>query len=147
MLKWDSELQQKEFVLQTAQQELKEMRQRAERAEAILRSEHNAFEEKMECLEDNLSRALIAQDEAKVCERKAIDHCQRAVKIFKFKKYKEGYEDAKRGASSRFSLEIGAFLRSHDQETPEGSGVPATVDVTSPSVPSSISMPLERVLR
>ena len=39
MLKRDSELQQKEFVMQVAQQELKERRQRAEGAEATLRSE------------------------------------------------------------------------------------------------------------
>jgi len=32
--------------------------------------------------------------------------------VFKFKKYKEGYEDGKRGVSPRYSLEIGFFLGS-----------------------------------
>ena len=95
MLKIDSELHQKEFALQTAEQELKEMRQRAEKAETTLRSERDTFEETKECLGDDLSRALVAQDEAEACKREVVDHCLRAVKIFKFKKYKEGYKDGK----------------------------------------------------
>ena len=50
------------------QQELGEMRQRAEGAEATLRSERDAFEEAEECHEDDLRRTLIAQDEAEVRE-------------------------------------------------------------------------------
>ena len=82
----DSELQQKEFALQAAQQELEKMRQRAEGAEATLRSERDAFEEAQECLKDDLSRALVAQDEEEAREQATIDHCQRTVKVFKFKK-------------------------------------------------------------
>jgi len=62
MQKRDSELQQKEFVVQTARQELKEMCQRAEEAEAILGSEKVAFNEAKVCLEDDLNRALAAQE-------------------------------------------------------------------------------------
>jgi len=45
MLKRDSGLQQKESALQMAQQELKEMHQRTEGAEATMRSEHIILEE------------------------------------------------------------------------------------------------------
>ena len=44
------------------------MRQRTKEAEATLRSERDAFEKMKECLEDNLSRALIVQDEAEAHE-------------------------------------------------------------------------------
>ena len=94
ILKRDSELQQKEFALQTVQQELEKIHQHAEGAETTLRLERDTFEE-TECLEDDLSRALIAQDEAEAHKQEAINHCQRVVKVFKFKKYKERYEDGK----------------------------------------------------
>jgi len=61
MLKRDSELQQKEYALLAAQQELEEMQQRAEGTEATLRSERDIFNEARECPHDDLSRALIAQ--------------------------------------------------------------------------------------
>jgi len=32
------------------------------------------------------------------------------MRVFKFKKYKDGYEDGKQGAAPRYPLEIGAFL-------------------------------------
>ena len=64
---------------------------RAEGAEATLRSERAAFEEAKECLEDDLSRALIAQDEAEKREQAVIEQCQREIKVFKFEKYKDGY--------------------------------------------------------
>jgi len=89
MLKRDSELQQKGSAMQTAQQELEEMRQRAEGVVVTLMSECATFEEAKECLDD-LNRVLIAQDEAEVREQMTMDHCQRAVKVFKFKKYKRG---------------------------------------------------------
>jgi len=34
-----------------------------------------------------------------------------ALKVLKFMKYKEGYDDWKRGVSLRYSLDIGSFLR------------------------------------
>jgi len=37
-----------------------------------------------------LSRALIAQDATEAQEQATLDHCQKAVNVFKFKKYKEG---------------------------------------------------------
>ena len=65
----------------------------------------------MECLKDNLSRAQIAHDEAETREQEAITDCQCTLKMFKFEKYKEGYEDGKRGAPPRYSLDIGSFLK------------------------------------
>jgi len=58
------------------------MCQCVERAEAILRSERDAIEEMKECLEDDLSQVLMAQDEAKAHEQEAIDHYQWALKVF-----------------------------------------------------------------
>jgi len=72
------------------------MCQRAEKAEATLRSEHDAFGETKECLKDDLSRMLITQDEAEVREQEAIDHWQKMVKVFKFKKFKERNKDGKK---------------------------------------------------
>ena len=53
MLKRDSELQQKEFALLKARQDLEEMWLRAE---AALRLERDAFEEARGCLNDDLNR-------------------------------------------------------------------------------------------
>ena len=52
------------------------------------------------------------------------------MKVFKFKKYKEGYEDERHGVSLRYPLEIGSFLRSEDQDPPESSTAPAAVEET-----------------
>jgi len=52
-----------------AHQELEEMRQRAEEAEAALRSERDAFEKSKECLNDDLNRAQIALEEAESHEQ------------------------------------------------------------------------------
>ena len=64
------------------------------------------------------------------------------LKVFKFKKYKERYEDEKRGASPRDSLEIGSFLRSEDQDPPKSSASSAIMVETSLNTPSSHAMPL-----
>jgi len=63
MLK-DSELHQRESALLAAQQALEEACQRADNAKATLRSERDAFEEAIECLNDDLGRTQIALDEA-----------------------------------------------------------------------------------
>ena len=105
MLK-DSELHQREFALLAAQHALEEARQRADGAEAILRSERDAFEEAVECLNDDLGRAQIALDEAEAREQEAMADCQRMLKVLKFIKYKKGYEGEKRGASPKYSLDI-----------------------------------------
>jgi len=73
-------------------------------AEATLESERVAFDATKACLEDDLNRTLVAQDEAESREREAIDHCQRALKVFKYKKYKDRYENWKRSASPRYPL-------------------------------------------
>ena len=49
----------------------------------------------------------------------------KAVKVFKFKKYKEGYEDENWCASPRYPLEIGDFCESQGWELPVSSVVPA----------------------
>ena len=49
-------------------------------------------------LKMTLNRAQIAHDEAEAHEQEAIADCQRTLKVFKFKKYKEGYEDRKHRA-------------------------------------------------
>jgi len=82
---------------------------------------------RLECLDDDLNRALIAQNDAEACEQATIDHFQWAVKVFKSKKYKEGNEYRKRGASLRYPLEIRAFLRSQGQEPHESSVDPTIV--------------------
>ena len=102
----DSKLQQKESALLEVWQDLERMRVRVEEAEAALRSERNAFEEVRECISDDLNRVQIAHEEAETREWKAVDDCQHALKVFKFKKYKKGYEDGKHGVSQRYSLEI-----------------------------------------
>jgi len=53
----------------------------------------------MECLNDDFGRAQIALDEAEAREQEVIADCQYTLKVFKFKMYKEGYEDGKREAS------------------------------------------------
>ena len=52
------------------------MRRRAEEVEATLKLERAAFEEAKECLEDDLSRALITQDMTEAHEQVVIDQCQ-----------------------------------------------------------------------
>jgi len=79
----------------------------------------------MECLNDDLGRAQIALDEAEAREQEAVVECQRALKVFKFKKYKEGYEDGKCEVSPKYSLDIGFFLRGEGQDPPESSATHA----------------------
>ena len=85
---------------------------------------------------------LITQDAAEAQDHATIDRYQKAVKIFKFKKYKEGSEDGKWDASPRYPLEFGAFLKSQGLELPEGSVVPATTAETSSGVSSCVFAPL-----
>ena len=74
----------------------------------------------MKCLNNDLGRTQITLDEAKAREKEAIADCQRTMKVFKFKNYKEGYEDGKRGASPKFPLDIGSFLKGEGQDPLEG---------------------------
>ena len=83
MLK-DSELHQRESALLTAQHALEEAYQRADGVKATLRSGRDAFEEAIECLNDNLGRAQITLDEVKVREQEVVAECQRTSKVFKF---------------------------------------------------------------
>ena len=55
----DSELHQRESALLVAQQALEEACQRADGAEAILRSKRYIFEEAIECFNDDLGLSLI----------------------------------------------------------------------------------------
>ena len=87
---------------------LEEARHHADGAEATLRSKQGMFEV-IECLNDDLGRTQIALNEAEAREQEAIVDCQRTLKVFKFK-YKERYEDGKRGVSLKYSLDIGSFL-------------------------------------
>ena len=112
------------------------MHQHAEGVEATLRSEQDAFEETMECLNDDLSRAQIALNEAEACEQEAIADCQRVLKVFKFKKHEEGYEDGKRRASLKYSLDIGSFLNGKGQDPLEGSATHAVEVEASLNAPS-----------
>ena len=121
ILEKDSELHQREFALLVAQQTLDEVRRCADGTEATLRSKRDVFEEAMECLNDDLGRTQIALDEAEAHEQEAVVECQRALKVFKFKKYKEAYEDEKHEVSLKYSLDIGSFLRGEGQDPPEGS--------------------------
>jgi len=77
-----------------------------------LRSEKDTFEEVREFLTDDLNQVQIALEKAEAHEQEAIADCQHVLEVFKFKKYKEGYEEANRGVSLRYTLEIGSFLRS-----------------------------------
>jgi len=136
MLKRDSELQQKESALLAVQQELEEMRQRAEETEAALRSERDAFEEAKKCLNDNLNQVQTALEEAEARDQESIADCQHALKVFKFKKYKEGYEDRERGVCRRYPLKTEFSLGSEGQDPLENSAAPATVEETSLYAPS-----------
>ena len=62
--------------------------------------------------------------------------------MFKLKKYKEGYENEKRGVSLRYSLEIRSFIMCEGQDPPESSAAPAAVMETSLNAPSSDVVPL-----
>jgi len=112
------------------------MCQRAEGAEATLRSERDAFEEAMEYLKDDLSRAQTAHDEAEAREEEAKADCQQTLKVFKFKKYKEGYKDGKRGAPPKYSLNIGSSLKREGQDPLRGSATHAVELETSQNPPS-----------
>ena len=70
----------------------------------------------MEHLNDDLSQAQIAFNEAKMREQEAIVDCQRTLKVFKFK---EGYEHGKCGASLKYLLDIGSFLKGEGQDPSE----------------------------
>ena len=65
------------------------MHHHAEGAETTLRLERDTFEE-TECLEDDLSRALFARDEAEAHKQEAINYCQRAVKVSNLRNIKRG---------------------------------------------------------
>ena len=107
----DSESQQKEEELQSIQRELEKMHD-AEMVEATLGSERTAFGVAKESLESDLDQALTAKDATKAHIQQIIDQCQREIKVFKFKKYKDRYEDGKRGSIPRYPLEIDAFFES-----------------------------------
>ena len=62
--------------------------------------------------------------------------------MFKFKKYKKGYEDGKRGASPKYSLDIRSFLRGEVQDPPEGSATHATGVEATQNPPSRDAAPL-----
>jgi len=118
VLKRDSELQQKDSALLEARQDLEGMRLRAEEAEAALRSKRDAFEEVRKCLTNDLDRVQIALKEAEAHEQVVVVDCQHALKVFKFKKYKKGYEDGKHGVSPRYSLDVESFLRGEGRNPP-----------------------------
>ena len=91
----DSKLPQEE-ELQSIQQKPEKMRHHAEMAEATLGSERTAFGVAKESLESDLDQALATKDAMEACVQQIIDQCQRETNVFKFKKYKDGYEDGKR---------------------------------------------------
>ena len=96
-LQWkDSELQ-KESELRSTRGELEEGCQHIEVAEATLGSERTTFENAKERFEDDLNQALTAKDAVEARVRVVTDQCQWEMKVFKFKKYKNEYEDGKRG--------------------------------------------------
>ena len=64
------------------------------------------------------------------------------LKVFKFKKYKEGYEGEKRGISPRYSLDIGSFLKGEGQDSPESSAAHAAEVETSMNALSNDAAPL-----
>ena len=66
------------------------MRQRAEEAEAALRSKRDAFEEARECRNDDLNQVQLTLEEAEAHKQEVVVDCQHALKVFKFKKYKSG---------------------------------------------------------
>ena len=93
----------------------------AEKVEAFLRSEQDAFEEVRECLADDLNLVHISLEETKTREHEAVAECQHARNVFKFKKYKEGYEDGKPEVSPRYQLDIRSFFRDEGRDPPESS--------------------------
>ena len=62
--------------------------------------------------------------------------------MFKFKKYKKGYKDRKRGASPKYSHDIGSLLRVESQGPPKSSVTHADKVETSLNAPSSDATPL-----
>ena len=62
--------------------------------------------------------------------------------MFKFKKYREGYEDGKHGVSLKYSLDIGSFLRGEGQDPSEGSATYAAGVEASQNPPSRDAAPL-----
>ena len=74
------------------------MQHHAEMAEATLGSERTAFRVAKESLKSDLDQALAAKDAMEACVQQIIDQCQRETNVFKFKKYKDGYKDRKRGS-------------------------------------------------
>ena len=131
MLKRYFELHQKKSVLLKARQDLEGILVREEEAEAALRLERDAFNKVRECLINDLNWVQIVLEKAEACEQEAVADCQHALKVFKFKKYKERYEDVKCGVSLRYSLDIGYFLKGEGQDPPESSATPAAKVETS----------------
>ena len=62
--------------------------------------------------------------------------------MFKFRKFKEGYEDEKCEVSPRYSLDIGSFLMGEGQSPPESSAAPSAEVETPLKVASSDKAPL-----
>ena len=137
----DSELQQKESALLAAQQAPEEMRQHAEGVEATLRFKRDAFEEAMEYLKNDLSRAQIAHDETEAREQEHITDCQHMLKVFKFKKYKEEYEDEKSRAPPKYSLDVGSFLKGKGQDPLESGATHAAEVEASQTLPLGMQCP------
>jgi len=63
------------------------------------------------------------------------------LQVFKFKKYKEGYEDEKRGVSLKYSLDIRSFLKREGQDPSEGSATHAAEVEASQNPPSRDAAP------
>ena len=74
-------------------------------------------------------------------EQDAIADCQRTLKVFKFKKYIKGYEDGKRRASPKHSLDIGSFLKGEGYDPLEGGATHATEVEASLNAPSRNVVP------
>jgi len=62
--------------------------------------------------------------------------------VFIFKKYIEGYKIGKHGVSSKYSLNIGSFLREEGQDPPEGSATYTAGVGASQNPPSRDATPL-----
>ena len=85
-------------------------------------------------------------------EQEVVADCQYVLRVLKFKKYKEGYEDRMRRASLRYSFDIGSFLMGDGQDPPEISAAHASevethlnassIDIA-PLAPSSLSTALD----
>ena len=71
-----------------------------------------------ECLINDLNWMQIVLKKAEACEQEAVADCQHELKVFKFKKYKKGYEDGKHGVSPRYSLDVESFLRGEGRNPP-----------------------------